>query len=323
MSDNWYRDKRLGGLWRFATAISILNILGHTWLGFEQAWAHPLVGLAAAYAMELGIETADALLNRRPPRYLGGGLRNFAEFLLSAHITGLAVSMLLYANQRFWVIAFAAAAAIASKAIFRVPVMPAPSAVPVTRHFLNPSNFGIALTLVLFPWVGIAPPYHFTENAGTFFHWALPLLIFASGSLLNTKFTERIPLIAAWMLGFAAQAFLRSAAQGLPIPAAPLPMTGLAFILFSFYMVTDPATTPSISHSRRRGSQPAAQVAFGLSVAAAYCSLMLLHIVFGLFFALVMVTMLRGLWLFALNRVAAPGVEGRFAPVAVLVERRR
>ena len=112
MTDNWYRNKRLGGLWRFAIAISILNILGHTWLGFEQAWAHPLVGLAAAYAMELGIETVDALLNHRPLRYLGGGLRSFVEFLLSAHITGLAVSMLLYANQRFWVIAFAAAAAI-------------------------------------------------------------------------------------------------------------------------------------------------------------------------------------------------------------------
>jgi hypothetical protein len=314
MTDNWYRNKRLGGLWRFAIAISILNILGHTWLGFEQAWAHPLVGLAAAYAMELGIETIDALLNRRSPRYLGGGPRNFVEFLLSAHITGLAVSMLLYANQRFWVIAFAAAAAIASKAIFRVSVMPAGAAGPVSRHFLNPSNFGIALTLILFPWVGIAPPYHFTENAGTLFHWVLPLLIFASGSLLNTKFTERIPLIAAWMLGFAAQAILRSAAQGLPIPAALLPMTGLAFILFSFYMVTDPATTPS---------RTAAQIAFGLSVAALYCALMLLHIVFGLFFALVIVTVVRGLWLVALSWVGAPSLEGRFAPVAGFAERQR
>jgi len=312
--DNWYRNKRLGGLWRFAIAISILNILGHIWLGFEQAWAHPLVGLTAAYGMELGIETVDALVNRRPLRYLGGGLGNFAEFLLSAHITGLAVSMLLYANQRFWVIAFAAAAAIASKAIFRVSAMPAPEAAPATRHFLNPSNFGISLTLVLFPWVGIAPPYHFTENAGTFFHWALPLLIFASGSLLNTKFTERVPLISAWMLGFAVQAILRSLAQGLPVTAALLPMSGLAFILFSFYMVTDPATTPS---------RPAAQVIFGLSVAAAYCSLMLLHIVFGLFFALVIVTTARGLWLFGLNRVAALGVERHLSPVAAFAERQR
>ena len=32
------------------------------------------------------------------------------------------------------------------------------------RHFLNPSNFGIASRCSLFPWVGIAPPYQFTEN---------------------------------------------------------------------------------------------------------------------------------------------------------------
>lgn len=313
MADTWYRDKRLGGLWRFAVAITILNILGHTVLGFEQAWADPFVALAAAYAMELGIETVDALLNRRPLRYRGG-LRNFVEFLLSAHITGLAVSMLIYANQRFWVVAFAAAAAIASKSIFRVPLGPSADGAPAMRHFLNPSNFGIALTLLLFPWVGISPPYHFTEYAGPVFRWVLPLLIFASGSFLNTKFTERVPLIAAWMLGFAAQAILRSAAQGLPIPAALLPMTGLAFILFSFYMVTDPATTPS---------RPAAQVAFGLAVAATYCALVLLHIVFGLFFALAIVTAMRGLWLFAVSRVGAPGVETRLAPVAALAERRR
>jgi hypothetical protein len=39
--DNWYQAKRLGGLWRFAVAITVLNIFGHTLLGFEQAWLHP------------------------------------------------------------------------------------------------------------------------------------------------------------------------------------------------------------------------------------------------------------------------------------------
>ena len=34
------------------------------------------------------------------PRFLGSP-RKFVEFLLPAHITALAVSMLLYANQRF------------------------------------------------------------------------------------------------------------------------------------------------------------------------------------------------------------------------------
>ena len=150
--------------------------------------------------MELLLETVDAWAKARRPRFLGSP-RTFVEFLLAAHISGLAVGMLLYSNQRFWVIAFAAATAIASKHLFQV-AMPTPNLSPETwpiRHFFNPSNFGITFTLLVFPWVGIAPPYQFTENVRGAFDVLLPLAIFASGSLLNTKFTERIPLIVAWL----------------------------------------------------------------------------------------------------------------------------
>jgi hypothetical protein len=70
-------------------------------------------------------------------------------------------------------------------------------------------------------------------------------------------------------------------------------MTGVAFVLYTFYMVTDPATTPE---------HPWAQVAFGSGVAAMYGVLMASHIVFGLFFALTTVSALRGavLWAIAL-----------------------
>jgi hypothetical protein len=81
-ADNWYQNKRIGGLWRFAIAISVLNILGHTVLGFEQAWAHPIVALAVAYTMELSLEAIDAWAQRRRARFLGSP-RIFAEFLLS------------------------------------------------------------------------------------------------------------------------------------------------------------------------------------------------------------------------------------------------
>lgn len=284
--DNWYQNKRIGGLWRFAIAISLLNILGHTVFGFEQAWATPFVALAAAYGMGLSLEAIEAWAQSRRARFFESP-RGFAEFLLSAHITGLAVGMLLYSNERFWVIAFAAATAIASKHLFQVAVVTphcAPSMWP-KRHFLNPSNFGIAVTLLLFPWVGIAPPYQFTENVRGVFDVILPLIIVGTGSLLNTKFTERIPLILAWLSTFLLQAVARSVLHGTPVTAALAPMTGLAFVLFTFYMVTDPGTTPS-----RRGSQ----IAFGASVAVVYGLLVSLHIVFGLFFALAIVTAARG-----------------------------
>ena len=87
------RADRLGGLRRFAIAITVLNILGHAFFGFEQSFAQPLVALASAYSAELLLEFIDARCNRRPLRFLGGGPRKFVEFLLSGHMTGLAGAM--------------------------------------------------------------------------------------------------------------------------------------------------------------------------------------------------------------------------------------
>jgi hypothetical protein len=275
--------RREAALIRFATAITVLNILGHLWLGFEQSWITPFIGLAAAYSTELAGEMAMSRSLGRAPRFVGGS-RNLVMFLLSAHITGLAVSMLLYAAEQLWVVAFAASAAVASKYVFRMPLGPNGA----SRHFLNPSNFGIALTLILFPTVGIAQPYQFAENITGAIDWLLPLLIVGTGSMINGKFTHRLPLIGAWLAGFAAQAAIRAALFGTPLAAGLAPMTGFAFVLFTFYMVTDPATTPESPRNQR---------IFGAAVALTYGLVMMAHVVFGLFFALVIVTGVRGVGL--------------------------
>ena len=302
MTDRWQKFDRLAGLRRFAIAITLLNVLGHSFLGFEQSIAQPLVALATAYSCELGLELIEAWANRRPPKFTKeqGGL---IDFLLSAHITGLAVAMLLYANERLWVIAFAAAVAIGSKAIFRAPLGNS------NRHFFNPSNIGISLTLLLFPWVGIAPPYQFTENLTGLGDWLLPGLIVCSGTFLNARFTHRLPLIAAWLCGFVLQAILRSWLLGIPLAGALMPVTGVAFILFTFYMVTDPGTTPS---------QPRSQFIFGVAVAATYALLMLCHIVFGLFFALSIVCAVRGFILYAKAAERVPSTRSQNVPIPVV-----
>jgi Na+-translocating ferredoxin:NAD+ oxidoreductase RnfD subunit len=275
-NQTWSQTNRLAGLRRFAIAITLLNILGHTVFGFEQSWAQPLVSLAVAYTMEILLEIAGGK-NRRPRVWLS---KDTIDFLLPAHITGLAVAMLLYANDRLWPVAFASAVAIGSKAIFRV------GAGSHTRHFFNPSNFGITVTLLMFPWVGIAPPYHFTENLVGAGSWILPGIIVISGTFLNAKFTHKLPLIGTWLGCFALQALIRSWFFGTPPVAAWLPMTAMAFLLYTFYMVTDPATSPS----SRRG-----QIIFGAAVAFAYAMLMIGHVVFGLFFALTIVCTVRGM----------------------------
>ncbi len=285
VAERWYSDKRVAGLARFALAISVLNVLGHLWLGFEQSWITPFVALAAAYGTELALETMSAREDGRPTRYSGGSGLDLVKFLLSAHITGLAVGMLLFAAEQLWVVAFAASVAVATKWLLRVRID------GKARHFLNPSNFGITAALLLFPSVGIAPPYMFTEAVSGAADWLLPLVIICLGSLLNTKFTGRVPLILAWLGAFAAQALVRAALNGTPPLAGLVPMTGFAFILFTFYMITDPATSPA-----RRGSQ----IAFGVAVAALYGVFMQAHVVFGMFYALTLATLARGLW-FALD----------------------
>jgi len=93
-------------------------------------------------------------------------------------------------------------------------------------------------------------------------------------------------------------------------------MTGLAFVLFSYYMISDPATTPFSARS---------QVLFGLAVAGAYGLLVSLHVAFDLFFALTSVSTARGLTLYlaGLARATAaakiPAAAGPH-PVAVMRE---
>jgi Na+-translocating ferredoxin:NAD+ oxidoreductase RnfD subunit len=292
------KDMRLAALRRFATAITLLNVFGHTVLGFEQSWATPFVALLAAYSTEILLEVIDAWRLGRRPRFLAGGTAPL-DFLLSAHISGLAVSMLLYANDRLWPVAFAAVTAIASKHVFRAGVN------GHSRHFFNPSNLGITLTLLCFPWVGIAQPYMFTTKLTGGWDWFLPALIICTGSFLNTVFTKRVPLILSWLGFFVLQAVIRHFLLGNAFLASLNPMTGVAFLLFTFYMVTDPATTPSSV----RG-----QVAFGASVALAYGALMAMHVVFGLFFALTAVCVGRGLQMWVAG-LAAQRAEAKSAKV--------
>jgi Na+-translocating ferredoxin:NAD+ oxidoreductase RnfD subunit len=289
------KDMRLAALRRFATAITLLNVLGHTVLGFEQSLAQPVVALLAAYSTEILLEMIESRRLGRKPRFLGPGT-TFIDFMLSAHITGLAVAMLLYANDRLLPIAFAAAVAIGSKHLFRAGTNGS------RRHFFNPSNLGITATLLAFPWVGIAQPYMFTENLNGGWDWFLPAVIVCSGTFLNTVFTKRIPLILTWLGAFVLQAAVRHFLFGNLFLPSLNPMTGVAFLLFTFYMVTDPATTPTT----RRG-----QMAFGASVAAVYGLLMAFHIVFGLFFGLTAVCAGRGalLWVKALAAQRAEAKE--------------
>jgi len=271
---------------RFAISITIFNIVGYGILGFEQAWLWPFVALATGYTVELLLETIGAKVEGRAPRYRGGGRKGLMEFLLPAHITSLAVNMLTYVNDRVTVMLFGVTVAVGAKWVLRAPVKGR------LRHFMNPSNLGIATILWVYPWASIAPPYHFTERVSGPVDWIIPGLIIVGGTMINAKLTNRMWLILGWVSVFALQAVVRGLLFDTAIAGALAVMTGVAFVLFTNYMITDPGTSPS---------KPLSQFAFGGGVAVAYGVLTATHIAYGIFFGTATVCGIRGAFLWALH----------------------
>ncbi|WP_430788084.1 enediyne biosynthesis protein [Actinoplanes sp. G11-F43] len=273
------RDPRYMALRNFAISMSIFNILGYTVLGFEQPWTWPLFSIALGYSVELAVEWISARVNGRAPGYSGHGMWGLYTFLLPAHITALAANMLLYANDMYWPIAFAVIVAVGQKAILQAPIKGR------MRHFMNPSNLGITAALLVFPWVNVAPPYHFTENVPDTFRMLVPMIILTAGTVLNAMLTKKVPLILGWLGGFVIQALVRYWIWDVALLSALGIMTGVAFILFTNYMITDPGTTPTLGRW---------QFMFGAGVATVYGVLIAFNVVYTLFFAVCIVCLIRG-----------------------------
>ncbi|MER7008906.1 enediyne biosynthesis protein [Dactylosporangium sp. NPDC000555] len=272
-------DPRYKALRNFAISMSIFNILGYTVLGFEQPWAWPFLAVLTGYTAEFLFEAVAAWAQRRRPAYSGNGSWGVYTFLLPTHITALAANMLLYANTVFWPIAFAVVVSIGQKYLLQAPIKGR------MRHFMNPSNFGITITLLAFSWVNVAPPYQFTENVPDAIRVMVPIIIVTAGTVLNAVLTKKVGLIMGWMGAFVIQAVLRWAIWDVALWGALSIMTGVAFVLFTNYMVTDPGTTPASFKN---------QFMFGASVGIVYGVLMLFNVVYTLFFAVTIVCLLRG-----------------------------
>ncbi len=279
-------ELRTFALLYFMSLLLFWNLLGHTVLGFEQSWAQMILAAASACIAQFAFEVVDAKSKGRQFRLQGGPLK-VTTFFAPAIISGLAIGMLLYPNQLLLPLVFASSVAIASKVVFRTPIGEGK-----TQHFFNPSNFGIVLTLFLCPWISVAPPYHFMVNAEGIWNWLVPAVILTSGIAVHGYATGRLPLVLGWLGGFVLQALMRHWFMGIPLVTPLIPMTGTAFVIFTLYMIPDPATTPI---------NKKAQVIFGLSVATVYAIIQLSHQVYGLFGALFLVSLARGLALYLIH----------------------
>jgi Na+-translocating ferredoxin:NAD+ oxidoreductase RnfD subunit len=95
-------------------------------------------------------------------------------------------------------------------------------------------------------------------------------------------------------VAFVLQALIRHLLFPTSFVGSLAPVTGVAFLLFTYYMITDPQTSPS---------SPRGQIVFGLALGATYGILISLHVVFTPFVALFVVCVGRGILLYLQQRV--------------------
>jgi Na+-translocating ferredoxin:NAD+ oxidoreductase RnfD subunit len=157
----------------------------------------------------------------------------------SALISGLSLCLLLRTNHLALMVA-AAAIAIASKFLLRVG----------DRHLWNPTNLAIAV--MLGSGLGWVSPGQWGSAA------YFGLLVAGAGSFVVVR-AARLDVAAAFLASWAALLFGRAIHLGDPLAIPLRQLRSGALLVFAFYMISDPKTTP-----RSR----AARVAFAALVAS-------------------------------------------------------
>ena len=211
-------------LYQIATLASLL-VYGMGWLDFDISPARASLLLLTALATQAA---GDRLTGSRfNPK--------------SALISGLSLCLLLRTN-RPEVAVLAAVVTIAGKFIVRVG----------GKHIFNPTNGGIVAMMLLTNDVWISPGQW---GSAAFFAF---LMACAGGIVVNRA--ARADVTYAFIACYAALVFGRSIYLGEPLTIPLHRLESGALLLFTFFMISDPKTTPD---SRAGRLLFAALVAFG------------------------------------------------------------
>jgi Na+-transporting NADH:ubiquinone oxidoreductase subunit NqrB len=191
--------------------LSSFLLLGLCVFDFELAWWTPAVILASTCATQWA---CIKLWKLAPQGYL------------SPIITGLGLSLLLRADA-WWVPPLFASAAIASKFVFRRE----------GRHLFNPTTFGLALAMLTTRHAWCSPSQWGESSA--FLAWVAVL----GCAVVHKSFRSDISLafLGAWVLLKLARVLYLG--QSMRVLGHQLAFGSL--ILFAFFMISDPKTTPS------------------------------------------------------------------------------
>ncbi len=205
-------------------------------------------------------------------QWLGSFLIASRADFKSALVTSLSLTLLLRADA-IWPLVAAAAIAIFSKFSIRLG----------GKHIFNPANIGIVTMILLTDAAWTTP-----GQWGTAVWFAMAL---AGAGLFVTYRAARIDVPLIFLGSFAALMIVRALWLGDPLSIPLLRLQNGALILFSFFMISDPKTTPDGAISRAVFAFGAALIAFILNFNFFNSD--------GIFYALFIMTILRPLleWL--------------------------
>jgi len=200
--------------------------------------------------------------------------------VLSAVITACGLTLLLRSDV-WWLPPLAAVAAIASKFTIRIR----------GRHFLNPANLGITAAMLATPHAWCSPAQW--GEGGLLLLW-----MFALGCMVaHRAFRSDVSLafLGSWIAVRAARVLW----LGQPGAVLLHQLASGSLILFTFFMISDPKTTPAKSRPAR--------FAFGAIVAAGAFALQ--HVAYArnsLLWALLLAAPLTPIFDFITEREPAP-----------------
>ena len=206
--DRWLRaDPRHG---QIATLAALLGY-GLVWLDFDLTVSQAVVTIGTA----LGVQ---ALVDSWSGRLLVQGAK-------SALISSLSLCLLLRTDHLLLAGA-AASVAVLSKVLIRIR----------DKHVFNPTNFALIVMLVTTDAVWVSPGQWGTS--------ALLAFAFACAGLLVVHRATRSDVTLAFLASYAGLVVARSLWLGEPLAIPLHRLESGAFLLFAFFMISDPRTTP-------------------------------------------------------------------------------
>jgi Na+-transporting NADH:ubiquinone oxidoreductase subunit NqrB len=199
-------------LYQIATLVSLL-VYGMGWLDFDVTIGRAILVLATVLATQWA---CDRMVRSRTP---------FTSAARSALISGLSLCLLLRTNSHALAM-LAAVLAISSKVLIRVD----------GKHVFNPTNGAIVAMLLLTEHVWVSP--------GQWGAAASLAFLFACAGAMVVNRAARSDVTYAFIVCYGALIVGRSLALGEPLAIPLHRLQSGALLLFTFFMISDPKTTP-------------------------------------------------------------------------------